>query len=533
MPAKNRSATRPTKGAARHEAAQGRATLLADSLERRGRRDLGPLGLNVIELPSRPNSEYTLEELGCAIEQVHGGRLTRAADLTRAAITQWGFLGGVLATITSGILGLPRTLVGGSPEVRAALEGDDDHDSEYDVLFPRSETQNVMAWGYTLGVGLGQFVDPRRATYLPPEPGQPLIGQEQPDGSFMVQPRAPLSQRPVGANRTPSLLAWDPRWLRWQWWDDTWWLTTAAGEIEICPGDGEWLLFTPYKRVRPWEFGAWMALDLAFVMGRDGVFDRGRHAEMLAPVRVGTVPEGTSEPQRREFARQIREMQRFPWFTLPPGLDYKVISVSGNDITAVYKAMVDWAEGDVMVRLTGNKVMVEGSPGFSKGDFQQRVTASMRQSYASDWSDCARNQGISWWSADNYPGHVPARVEYNTDPPEDKDAEIARLGALGDSFGKLESGLDKIGFELADDDGIAALIEKTCGLKARRKPKTAVAVAKIELAPTDIAKVVRVDEARASQGLPPIGNDRDALMISELDAAPGAPQEAAMPQVAS
>jgi hypothetical protein len=190
---------------------------------------------------------------------------------------------------------------------------------------------------------------------------------------------------------------------------------------------------------------------------------------MLAPVRVGTVPLGTTEPQRQRFAEQIRTMQRFPWFVLPPGLDYKVVATSGNDITGVYKDMIDWAESDVMVRLTGNKVMVEGSPGFSKGDFQQRVTASLRQSYAMDWADCARNQGICWWTADNYPGHVAPRVGYNTDPPEDKDAEIKRVGDLGDALGKLNGGLKAIGFELADDDGVAAMIEKHCGLKVKRK----------------------------------------------------------------
>lgn len=40
----------------------------------------------------------------------------------------------------------------------------------------------------------------------------------------------------------------------------------------------------------------------------------------------------------------------------------------------------------------------------------------------------------------------------------------------------------------------------------------------IALAPTDIAKVVRVREARASQGLPPFGDERDDMTISQLDA---------------
>jgi hypothetical protein len=42
--------------------------------------------------------------------------------------------------------------------------------------------------------------------------------------------------------------------------------------------------------------------------------------------------------------------------------------------------------------------------------------------------------------------------------------------------------------------------------------------ATLVLAPTDVARVVRVREARASQGLPPFGDDRDDLTITELDA---------------
>ncbi len=434
---------------------------------RKGRRTTAA-DLAVVELPGRQISEYTLERLGQAIGAVDGGSLRQAADLTRAAITMSGFISGVLETITSGILGLPRTFVGGSPDVRRALEGDDDHESEYDVLFPRSETKRLMAWGFTLGVGLGQFVDDPRRAAAPPEQLPPLFAEPLPDGSFRVQPPAPQLPRP-GSNRTPSLLAWDPRWLRYQWNDDTWHLMTANGEVRIEPGDGEWVLFAPYSRKRPWEHGAWMSLVMAFIMARDGTLDRARHSEMLAPVRLGSVPDGTSEEQRQLFAAQIRAMQRFPWFVLPPGLKYEVVEAKGAaGIIQTYKDMIESAEADVMVRLTGNKVMVEGSPGFSKGDFQQRVTASMRQSYARDWSECARDQGIAWWTRENYPGHVPSRVSYNTDPPEDRDAEIKRVGDCGDALSKLKEGLADVGFELDDDDGIAAFIAKATGFKVKR-----------------------------------------------------------------
>jgi hypothetical protein len=54
--------------------------------------------------------------------------------------------------------------------------------------------------------------------------------------------------------------------------------------------------------------------------------------------------------------------------------------------------------------------------------------------------------------------------------------------------------------------------------EASQKPVT-----RLDLAPTDLAKVVRVDEARASRDLPPIGDERGDLTISELEAKSKAP----------
>lgn len=486
----------------------------------------------MVELPSRPTSEYTLEEYGCALSEVTSGNLRRAADLTRAAITESGFIGGVLDTITAGTLGLPRTFVG-DKRIVAALEGDDLHDSEYDLLFPRSEARCVMAWGLTLGVGLGQFAR-EPGEHCPPEQTGPLLAEEQDDGSFWVPPQPAGSVYDVGRNDTPSLVSWDPRWLRCQWPSGEWFLLTDKGEIRIEPGDGEWVLFTPYRKRNPWELAAWKSLVLAFIMMRDGIFDRSRHAEMLAPVRVGVSPQGSSEPQRQKFADQIRAMQRFPWFTLPPGFDYKLIESTGK-VADIYKAMIDAAETDVMVKLTGNRVLVEGSAGFSKSDFQARVSASLRQFYARAWGDCARKQGLAWWTLENYGmGFAPPRVEYNTDPPEDQDAEIERYGKLGDSLTKMADGFDRFGFDV--DPETVLEIAQRYKINLRHKPAGTTPAAKLELAPTDVAKVVKANEARVSQGLPALdaSDTRGNMFISELAGPPqddGSAPGAAPPQV--
>lgn len=498
----------------------------------------GTLDAGVLELPTRAVSEYTLAELGSALSDADSGRLRRAADMTRAAINYSGTISGILDTITGGTLSLPLSFVGGDERVRRALEGENGH-GEFAKLYPRAEAKRVMAWGVTLGVGLGQFVDrKRRGVVEPPAATAPILAEPLADGSFRVPPQAMRPTRALGEHDTPQLVAWDPRWLRHQWHDDTWHLQTARGEIKIDPGDGEWCLFTPYGQRKPWEYGKWGYLVLDFIFMRDGMFDRSRHSQMLAPVRVGVVPEGTTEAQRKKYARDIESMRRHAWFVLPPGLEYKIVESTGN-VRQVYREMIEDSVADVMIGLTGNRVLVDGSSGFNKGDFQQRVSASMRGFYAQTWCDHEHDHGIRPWTQCNYPTAEAPRSVRETDPPEDKDAKIKRIGELGDSLIKLDSGLSRLGMELHDDEGIARLVDEVSGLKIRRKPAGAVTVSKIDLAPTDIAKVVKVNEARASQQLPALADERGEKMISELDAAaptapaalPGAPAVPALPQV--
>jgi hypothetical protein len=69
-----------------------------------------------------------------------------------------------------------------------------------------------------------------------------------------------------------------------------------------------------------------------------------------------------------------------------------------------------------------------------------------------------------------------------------------------------------------DQDRIDALAEQHGASPFVLPPGEAKPVAHLDLAPTDLAKVVKVKEARASRDLPPIGDERDDLTIAELDA---------------
>lgn len=481
---------------------------------------MNPLELGLIEQPTRPRSEYTLTVRREAIEAADQGNLRLAADLTRAAMTENGYARGILSDLTHGLWGLPRTFIGNA-EMIADLNDTSERVGQFRIMFPSPDTIRLMSWGITLGVGLGQM----RRRYDAPG-NDYVLAPEEADGVAAGGP-APR-KRPVGAHDTRVLRTWDPKYLRCQWWDETWWLMTADGEIRITPNDGEWLLYLPYGENKPWEYGAWKALTLAFILQRDALFDRARHSEKLAPVRVGTVPQGTTERQRQKFLTLIRQMQRMAMFVLPPGLDYKIVESTGR-IADIYKQIIDWANEDFAM-MTGAIITATGSAGFSKGDVQERFTRAILSSLGGSLSSCLHSGGLVPWGEDNYGSPDAPRAEFDCDPPEDRKARAETIGVAGDALAKLYAGAALAGLRPSQASVLKYI--QGLGFEADVVPEDQARAAKVELAPTDKAKVFRAREVRAGDGYEPFGDERDEMTIPELDAraqAQAQPSEVAPP----
>lgn len=461
--------------------------------------------LGLVELPTRPRSEYTAAIRRCAIESSDQGQLREAADLTRAAMTESGYARGVLGSLVDGLWGLPMNFIG-DPEMIRALVDTPRGLGEWRTMFPQPEARKLLSWGINLGVGVGQM---RRRWH---EPGEQIVDlDELADGTY----RARLPPRPVGEHATRVLRAWDPKWLRYEWDTESWWLMTAAGEIRITPNDGEWILYLPYGSEKPWEFGAWRPLTLAWVLARDAIFDRSRHAEVLAPVRVGKVPQGTTERQRKKFLDQIKAMQRMQAFVLPPGLEYDIVESTGK-VADIYEKIASWAEREYCLIYTGNETTTKGSPGFSAGDVQERIAKAVLQSFSGSLSSCLRDGGLVHWSVDNYGTTDAPLAQFDCEPPEDKLAKAKTVGEAGDALGKMAEGLEKVGLRVTMESAIA--YAQSFGFAVEAIPASEAKAAKIELAPSDKAKVFRAREVRAGEGYPPFGDERDDMTLPELDA---------------
>lgn len=507
----------------------------------RGQRNVNPLELGLVQLPTRPTSIYTQGMRRAAIEACENGNLRLAADLTLAAITESAYCRGILADLVEGLWGLPRHWTGNT-EMIAELTDSPERLGQFSQMFPQPDSIRFMSWGITLGVAPGQM----RRKYGRPGDAYPISPDEAADWNETKRMRP---SRPVGAFDTRVLHAWSPKYLRHQWWDDSWWMLSADGEFRIAPLDDapnldeygrptglgtgnpdEWLMYTPYGRARPWEWGAWKSATQAFISERDAKFDRDRHAEVLAPMRVGAVPAGTTEGQRKNYLRQIKEMKRMGILILPPGLEYKLVESTGR-VTQVYADIITSAHQEYAM-ITGAITTAEGAAVYAKGgDVQERYTRGILTAFGGSFFDCIHKGGLVPWSRAHYGSDDAPRPGCDAASPEDKKTRAETTKIAGEALVSIYEGAALAGIRPTKASAVKYL--QSIGFEAEDIPAGEARAAKIDLAPTDKAKAFRVREVRAGEGYPPLGtidapDHRDDLTLAEMDALAN-PKEGAPP----
>lgn len=447
----------------------------------------------MVQLPTRPGSEYTAVNQRRAKEASYTGSIGAAARLYRAAVTEDGVIAGLMSTIGHGILGLPMSFQG-DPEQCAALADAVGTPGEYGQLFPQSEAAQVFADGVGFGLGLGQFV----ATCWQCE------GAEIDSSNVCETCGACVLSRPPGQHVVSRLKWWDPQYLRQDTYTRRWYLQTLTTEIEIHPGDGEWFLYTPYPETDAWRHGPWLYLTIAFVFSRDAVFDRQRHSEVLSPTRVMAGVKATTKEGRKKALAILQAMQRDNQFVLPEGYDYKIVESTGK-ILDIYSAIIAWAKEQASVGLTGSTVSIDGTKGFTSANVYERVANWKRAFYADTWCAAVRRSGLVFWGLDNYGTRKVPTCKINVESPEDAKARAESYGAIGKSLFELKTGTDALGLDI-DQAWSTETLQRA---QIRVTPK-----------PVVLAPPTPVDPASS---LPP-----DALHVGEEDEGPAEPEYAAV-----
>lgn len=372
----------------------------------------------LLEPPTRTLLDWTPGHRRAALALAESGQLRMAADLCEAMFAD-DRVAGCMGTLIRGLFSLPLSFEEGSGPGRKkaavkALEAGED----FWTAYPEQDLVELAQWAVGLGVALGEHV-------------------------WAEQPSGRLVQR---------LKVWHPRWLRFDWPLRKWFVTVDGGqEVEVTPGDGRWILLTPYGAHRPWAFGLWRALSLCWLAKYFSVQDWSRHNEVHgAPIAVAESPEGAHEEDWDAAAADLANLGGRTAMALPPG--FKAVLLEAKAATfKTFAEQIEWADRAIAILLLGQNLTTEVDAGsLAAAEVHKRVLQHVLRATASWLATGLREQGLTWWAEFNFGSRDLAPwPAWDTDPPEDKAALAATWGQAATALSAL-AGLLGEAFDMAE-----------------------------------------------------------------------------------
>jgi hypothetical protein len=502
----------------------------------------------------RTRARWYLADLETAQYAADNGDLSIAAQLCNAMRGD-GALAGLLGARTRGLVRLRKKFSGAGDQV-AMLEGRDGGRSIFDAMFPTTELALLASDGVLLGVGVGELL--------------PVEGRDYPvfvrlDPEWL---RFRHSENRWYYNSTVGPLPITPgdgRWVlhvaggRQAPWKQGLWLPLGRSFIkkqhaELYEANWEGKLANS-ARVAEAPEGAteeqhqtWFRQVMAWGVNTVFASKPGYSVKLLESNGIGYQSFGkTIDRSEREYmialAGQIVTATGGAGFAnadIHKSIRADIIQGDGEDLSHTVStqgippfvvdrwgeegledcASVEWdvtPPADLKVEAESLGIAVEtlGKAREELGKFTSKKTGKPLQP---DVTTFASRFSIPIAGDDDGDGAPEDEEQEETDTSARgasmSTVDLQRAAGLTSSIKTMTEDLKVVGLKLLPEQ--VEQIFETTGLAVEPIPNDD-APLKLDLAPTDVAKVVKVDEARRSQGLTPIGDDRGDKMISELE----------------
>lgn len=438
-------------------------------------------------------TQWFLDDLFSAIHEADTGNLSRVGRLSRA-MRRDGVYSGVISTSTDGLVSLPKRFSGNEELVRE-LEGRDGQRSVFDAMFPPAELALMAYDSLVVGVSVGELL-------------------------------------PVEGRDYPVLVRLDPEWLRYLWSENRWYYQSTVGALPITPGDGRWVLHTQGGRIAPWQNGLWPSLGQAWIDKQHALLHAANwQAKLANPARVAYAPAGANDSQRQGFIERLIAWGINTVFELPPGWDAKILESNGRGHES-FAATIARSEREYMIGIAGQVITTDGGTGFSNMEIHKAIRADLIRMRAKGLAHTINTQGIPAWAVAKHGiealSDCPA-VEWDTTPPKDLKGDADAMTASAKAIADCNSALSSYGLQVD-----ARQLAIKFGIPTLALPKSDNKAPTVQLAPTDMARILRVNEGRASAGLGPLElpggvHDLDGDLTIEEFAAKKAAQNAPKP----
>lgn len=315
-------------------------------------------------------------------------------------------ISGCMAQRIDGFFALPPLLDGGTESSAEALR------ENADAMFPGDQLSMLVHWGVMLGVGLAQLT------------------WAQKDGLWQ-----------------PTLRTWHPRFLRWDSNTRSFWVSTELGpQVEVNPGDGQWVLYTPYGQQYGWMQSRVRSLAIPWLIRQWAMRDWARHSEVLGiPVRKAVVPRTASAEEKKKFLNAVAALGTESCLMVEQGAEEEgdrfdlelVEAESGNG--EAFDRLLTKMETNISISIVGQNLTTEVHGGsYAAANVHANVRADIISRDCRTLTRCLKEQVIAPWAELNFGSALGAPTyTWDAKPPEDTKASADTLNALGDGLTKL------------------------------------------------------------------------------------------------
>lgn len=377
-----------------------------------------------VEAIGRTLLDWTPSLIRRAEAQADRGDIRLAADLCELILTDDRVMG--CTESLSAVVALPITFDPEESPATEALQGDF---GDWWKQCPEELLAKLIKWGRVLGVAAAQIVDWKR----------------DPDTGRMLA----------------TIEFWHPRNLRWDEHQDAWFARVkGGGEVRITPGDGQWILYTPYGTKRPWADAPWRGIARWWLIKRYAQHDwagyserQGNGTEVIEEKEPGEVPVADDgEERRKELIQDLQKLRRNAKIVLPPGYTYKLVESTART-WETFRAQKECADAAMAIGLVGQNLTTEvKGASLAAAEIHNKVQWRFIKSVAETISTTLRQQLLVWYVRFNFSAQIAPWPRYDTTPPEDLKAKAE----AGELFFKTVKAADEAGYEILNVEELAS-----------------------------------------------------------------------------
>lgn len=333
-----------------------------------------------------------------------------------------------------------------------------------------------------------------------------------------------------GPTVTFTLTEWPLEFVRYIVTDGT--LETRVKDgglpVKITHGDGRWIVFAKFG-VLPWTQDACLLpAALLWAAHAEGLADwAGASAAHGQPRVIGELPEGIPlgdglgglSPDAQKFLDLITDLINGDAAAGIRPFGAKTDWIA-NTSTAwqVFTELINNREGAAAKIYLGTDAILGargGAPGVDVAALFGIATTRIQGDLEALERGYCEGLILPWCALHGIASDDAPRLVYEL-PDVDKDKRSEQEGAAITRLADAVDAMKRAGLEVSQS--VLDALVRVLGVSVPCIPAAAeTKVIPLQLAPTDVARVVTVNEARASQGLPPLADERGTMMIADLE----------------